>query len=457
MTLASDERAAICDEFAAAGPDRPTLCAGWNTRDLLAHLLVRERQPWVAPGLRHPGAVPDGRAGHGRLRGRRRGRRWSPSCAPGRRPGRRSGSARSTSSPTGRSSSCTTRTSAAASPAGQPRPADPTRDAALWARAAPDRAGCCTAAARSGWCCAARPASSTWSRPGPAWWSVVGEAGRAACCTRSAATRRGSSWRGTRPTSPRWPGSTRRVVTCGSTALVSRGRRAGRYRQPMSPVTASPGRPFGRVLTAMVTPFDVDGGLDLARAEELASHLVELGNDGLVVNGTTGESPTTTDTEKAELIRAVVGAVGDRATVVAGAEHLRHRAQRPPGPGRGEGGRARAAAGHPVLLAPAAVRAGGALHRDRRRHRAAGDALRHPAAQRDPDRAGHAAAAGRAPAHPRGQGRPQRPADRHRGDGHHVAGLLLRRRPGEPAVAGGAVPSGSSASSGTWWPTGCGC
>jgi 4-hydroxy-tetrahydrodipicolinate synthase len=77
--------------------------------------------------------------------------------------------------------------------------------------------------------------------------------------------------------------------------------------------------PFGRVLTAMVTPFDGDGRLDLARAEELADHLVELGNDGLVVNGTTGEGPTTSDAEKAELVRAVVGAVGDRATVVAGA------------------------------------------------------------------------------------------------------------------------------------------
>jgi len=86
----------------------------------------------------------------------------------------------------------------------------------------------------------------------------------------------------------------------------------------MSP-TALPGRPFGRVLTAMVTPFDADGRLDLAKAEELASHLVELGNDGLVVNGTTGEGPTTSDEEKSELIRAVVGAVGDRATVVAGA------------------------------------------------------------------------------------------------------------------------------------------
>ncbi|KAA2258617.1 4-hydroxy-tetrahydrodipicolinate synthase [Solihabitans fulvus] len=83
--------------------------------------------------------------------------------------------------------------------------------------------------------------------------------------------------------------------------------------------TASKGRPFGRVLTAMVTPFDADGALDLDRAQRLAVHLVELGNDGLVVNGTTGESPTTTDAEKADLIRAVVQAVGDRATVVAGA------------------------------------------------------------------------------------------------------------------------------------------
>jgi 4-hydroxy-tetrahydrodipicolinate synthase len=86
-----------------------------------------------------------------------------------------------------------------------------------------------------------------------------------------------------------------------------------------SPDLRSPKRPFGRVLTAMVTPFDADGALDLARAEELAAHLVELGNDGLVVNGTTGEGPTTSDVEKAELVRAVVGAVGGRATVVAGA------------------------------------------------------------------------------------------------------------------------------------------
>ncbi|WBB70348.1 4-hydroxy-tetrahydrodipicolinate synthase [Micromonospora sp. WMMD812] len=78
-------------------------------------------------------------------------------------------------------------------------------------------------------------------------------------------------------------------------------------------------RPFGRVLTAMVTPFTADGSLDLDGAARLANHLVdEQGNDALVVNGTTGESPTTTDAEKERLIRAVVEAVGDRAKVVAG-------------------------------------------------------------------------------------------------------------------------------------------
>ncbi|MEU5945705.1 4-hydroxy-tetrahydrodipicolinate synthase [Micromonospora sp. NPDC047465] len=78
-------------------------------------------------------------------------------------------------------------------------------------------------------------------------------------------------------------------------------------------------RPFGRVLTAMVTPFTADGSLDLDGAARLASYLVdEQGNDALVVNGTTGESPTTTDAEKEHLIRAVVEAVGDRAKIVAG-------------------------------------------------------------------------------------------------------------------------------------------
>ncbi|RJQ82909.1 4-hydroxy-tetrahydrodipicolinate synthase [Pseudonocardiaceae bacterium YIM PH 21723] len=82
---------------------------------------------------------------------------------------------------------------------------------------------------------------------------------------------------------------------------------------------AAEGRPFGRVLTAMATPFTADGALDLDAAQKLAAHLVQLGNDGLVINGTTGESPTTSDAEKADLVRAVVEAVGDRATIVAGA------------------------------------------------------------------------------------------------------------------------------------------
>jgi len=85
------------------------------------------------------------------------------------------------------------------------------------------------------------------------------------------------------------------------------------------PAATEPGRPFGRLLTAMVTTFAVDGSLDLDAATKLATHLVdERGNDGLVVNGTTGESPTTSDSEKADLVAAVVEAVGDRAHIVAG-------------------------------------------------------------------------------------------------------------------------------------------
>ncbi|WP_326596215.1 4-hydroxy-tetrahydrodipicolinate synthase [Streptomyces sp. NBC_01803] len=82
--------------------------------------------------------------------------------------------------------------------------------------------------------------------------------------------------------------------------------------------TSTPQTPFGRVLTAMVTPFTADGSLDLDGARRLAAHLVDAGNDGLIVNGTTGESPTTSDAEKSRLISAVVEAVGDRAHVVAG-------------------------------------------------------------------------------------------------------------------------------------------
>jgi len=77
---------------------------------------------------------------------------------------------------------------------------------------------------------------------------------------------------------------------------------------------------FGTVLTAMVTPFTADGSaIDFDAAAQLANDLVDLGNDGIVINGTTGESATTADEEKVELIKAVVAAVGNRARVIAGA------------------------------------------------------------------------------------------------------------------------------------------
>nr|NLI50693.1 4-hydroxy-tetrahydrodipicolinate synthase [Propionibacterium sp.] len=76
---------------------------------------------------------------------------------------------------------------------------------------------------------------------------------------------------------------------------------------------------FGRVLTAMVTPFAPDGSIDLDEAKRLAAYLVdEMRNDALVINGTTGESPTTNDAEKLALLKAVKEAVGDRAQVLAG-------------------------------------------------------------------------------------------------------------------------------------------
>jgi 4-hydroxy-tetrahydrodipicolinate synthase len=75
---------------------------------------------------------------------------------------------------------------------------------------------------------------------------------------------------------------------------------------------------LGDVLTASVTPFDSDGSVNLPRFRELAVFLVENGSDGLVVTGTTGESPTLTDDERFSLYEAAVETIGARATVVAG-------------------------------------------------------------------------------------------------------------------------------------------
>jgi 4-hydroxy-tetrahydrodipicolinate synthase len=84
-------------------------------------------------------------------------------------------------------------------------------------------------------------------------------------------------------------------------------------------MTTSTAAPFGRLMTAMITPMTSDGAVDYDGAARLAAYLVDdMRSEGLVVNGTTGEAPTTTDEEKARLVTVVRQAVGDRATVIAG-------------------------------------------------------------------------------------------------------------------------------------------
>jgi len=85
----------------------------------------------------------------------------------------------------------------------------------------------------------------------------------------------------------------------------------------MTPGTL-PDAPFGRLLTAMVTAFHDDGSVDLEATARVAEHLADHGHDGVVVSGTTGESPTTSTEEDGRILRAVVEAVGDRLRVVAG-------------------------------------------------------------------------------------------------------------------------------------------
>lgn len=83
-------------------------------------------------------------------------------------------------------------------------------------------------------------------------------------------------------------------------------------------MTTAPAAPFGRMLTAMATAFHEDGSVDLDGTARIAAHLVDHGNDGVVVSGTTGESPTTSVEEDGQILAAVRDAVGDRASVVAG-------------------------------------------------------------------------------------------------------------------------------------------
>ncbi|WP_079073556.1 4-hydroxy-tetrahydrodipicolinate synthase [Streptomyces sp. Root1310] len=93
---------------------------------------------------------------------------------------------------------------------------------------------------------------------------------------------------------------------------------AARSPAPSSAPAPRPAPVFGRALCAMITPFTGTGALDRDGARLLADRLVSAGCDGLVLSGTTGESPTTSDAEKAELVAAVREAVGDRASIVAG-------------------------------------------------------------------------------------------------------------------------------------------
>ena len=142
--------------------------------------------------------------------------------------------------------------------------------------------------------------------------------------------------------------------------------------------------PFGRLMTAMITPMTSDGAVDYDGAAKLAAYLVDdMRNEGIVVNGTTGEAPTTTDEEKSRVIKVVLEAVGDRASVVAGVGtnitahtiELARQAEK--------GRRARPAGGDPLLQPPRPGRPGRALHPGRGQHRAAGDRLRRPRPHRD--------------------------------------------------------------------------
>ena len=185
--------------------------------------------------------------------------------------------------------------------------------------------------------------------------------------------------------------------------------------------------PFGVMLTAMVTPFTADGSLDLDGTQRLAAHLVDdLRHDGLVINGTTGESATKTDEEDLAVLRAVLEAVGDRATVIAGVGTQRHGALGGGRAGRGARGRARRHGGHP-LLQPAT--AGGLV----RHFHAIADATDLPMLTvRHPEAHGHRRSSSRRmiriAEHPRivaEQGRQGRPRVRPVGNGRDRARLVL--------------------------------
>ena len=181
----------------------------------------------------------------------------------------------------------------------------------------------------------------------------------------------------------------------------------------MTSPLATEAAPFGRVLTAMVTPFTPEGELDLDAAQRWRTHLVDHGNDGLVVSGTTGESPTTTVEEDGRLLAAVLEAVGDRATVVAGVgtNDTRHSVELAEQAAQGR--RARPPARHAVLQQAPAVRPRSRTStRSPRPATTPRHALRHPGPHRRQDRRGDVRRAGAQPAGHRRQGRRRRPRAR---------------------------------------------
>ena len=155
----------------------------------------------------------------------------------------------------------------------------------------------------------------------------------------------------------------------------------------------------------MITPMTSDGGVDYNGAARLAEYLVtEMRNDGLVISGTTGESPTTSDSEKERLLRTVLEAVGDRATVVAGVgtndtAHTCELARRPSGPER-----TRCSSSRRTTTSPA-ERPGGAFQPGGRRDRLPMMLYDIPGRTGTPIATETPGPARRAPADRRGQGR----------------------------------------------------
>ena len=139
---------------------------------------------------------------------------------------------------------------------------------------------------------------------------------------------------------------------------------------------------FGDILTAMVTPFTLDLQVDQVAFARLADHLLTNGSDGLVVAGTTGESPTLTDDEKVELFRQAVEVAGGRGPVIAGTGSNDTEHSRGPHAPRRRRRRRRRAGRHALLQQAARARAASSLRSRRRGHEPAGDHLQHPVALR---------------------------------------------------------------------------